>query len=554
MDSEARFLPRVELDAERPALDDLGPVRERREPASLHNRPPADDLGSAATTDRALEIEQTTTLPVSPPCAGPTPTPISGEVLSSRRVADIGPGTRIGDYEIDAWLDRGGFGDVYRATHTPHREARAIKVLHSDLASTRAAVLRFEREVETIRRIEHPNVIRIESYGQLGDGRPWFAMELLRGQDLADHIVTRGRLSPREVLAILEPLAAALDAVHARGVVHRDLKPSNVFLDERDGAPRVVLLDFGVAKLLDDTGPGLTASLQVIGTPAFMAPEQIRGQPAGPRCDIYALGAIVHAMLTGEPPFAGADDAVGLLQLHLHTRPPRVSSRAPVDPAFDKVVLRALSKQPDQRQPSAGELLDDFRRALGAALPAAEAGTEPSAGAPRGTGDPTPRAAAVHVGVRTDDASLDDPDDRLLADLETVLPRAAALLTRRGLRAALEMGNAALFLLDLPPDAAAEKAARAGLLAAALALHDDLATRPGRDERVEVSVCLHAGVSMESEHGKCALLDVAAWVPEPAAGGVHASAEMLAGTPFTAGGATGGLLRAVERPLCVPGT
>lgn len=482
-------------------------------------------------------LAHTTTLPVDPPSGGPTPAPISGDVLSSRRVADLAPGARLGDHEIDAWLARGGFGDVYRATHAATGHARAVKVLHTDLASTRAAVLRFEREIETIQRIEHPHVIRIEGHGQLEDGRPWFAMELLRGQDLADHIAMRGRLSPSEALAILEPLADALDAVHARGVVHRDLKPSNVFLDERATPPRVVLLDFGVAKLLDESGPGLTASLQVIGTPTFMAPEQIRGQPAGARSDVYALGAILHAMLTGGPPFAASHDAIGLLQLHLHTRPPRVSSRAPIDPAFDDVVLRALAKQPDVRHPSAGALLEDFRRA---ALSTSTVAPSPAA-------PPAPRAAAVFVGVRADDASLDEPDEHLLADLDTVLPRAREWLTRRGLRPALELGDRALFLLDLPPAAAAEQVARAELLAAALALHDELAARPGRDERIEVSICLHATLAAAMEHVESTLLDVAAWVPEAAASGVHASEGMLAGTTFTAGGALG-LLRAVRRP------
>jgi hypothetical protein len=358
--------------------------------------------------------------------------------------------------------------------------------------------------------------------------------------------MTRGRLSPFEVLAILAPLAAALDAVHDRGIVHRDLKPSNVFLAERDDPPRVVLLDFGVAKLLDDTGPGLTASLQVIGTPAFMAPEQIRGQPAGASSDIYALGAIIHAMLTGEPPFAGSRDALGLLQLHLHTRPPRVSSRAPLDPALDDVVLRALSKQPSLRHPSAGALLDDFRRALGAAAPPPDPAAAPPAASP-GSAPPEPRTAAVYVGVRPDDASLDEPDDRLLADLDTILPRAAALLAGRGLRPALELGNATLFLLDLPSDPAAARAARADLLAAALMLHDALATRPARDDRIEVSVCLHTAPA-SSEHGQSVLLDVAAWVPEPAAPGVHATGGMLAGTPYAAGGDPSIALRPVGRP------
>lgn len=535
-------------------------------------------------------LAHTTTVPLEASTGG-TPQPISGEVLSSRRLADLGPGARVGDYVIDGWLARGGFGDVYRATHATLGAARAVKVLHADLAATRAAVLRFEREIETVRRVEHPGVVRVESYGQLDDGRPWFAMDLLRGQDLADRIHTRGRLSPAEALAILEPLAAALDAVHAAGIIHRDLKPSNVFLDERPDVPaappapaataappgtaappaglRVVLLDFGVVKLLDDTGPGLTASLQVIGTPAYMAPEQIRGQPAGVHSDIYALGAIVFAMLAGEPPFGASHDAVGLLQLHLHTRPPRVSSRAPVDPAFDDVVQRALSKHPEQRHASAGALLDDLRRAFAIATPrAARVPAAPAAppspaaqeaistDGPTESQHPPPQAVAVYVAVRPDDASIDDPDEALLASLDALLPRASAALAGLGLRPALEMGDAVLYLLDLPPDAAAARAARADLLAAALALHDDLAARSGAGGRIEVTLCLHAGLPEPSaaplppmlEHTESTLLDVAAWVPDPPVPGVHASPGMLAGTPYAAGPPSSDLLHAVRRP------
>jgi hypothetical protein len=508
-------------------------VGQRREIASSHDRPSAEAAPDGESRPRTAERDPT-------PAPGSTllwtwaTDPATPRAASERSSGgDLPPGTPVGPYVLDAWLARGGFGDVYRATHATLGAARAVKVLHADLAATRPAILRFEREVEAIQRVSHPNVIAIESFGQLPDGRPWFAMELLAGADLGARLASGGRLSPRDALAVLEPLCAALDAVHARGIVHRDLKPSNVFLDEPDGRRRVILLDFGVAKLLDDSGPGLTGSLQLIGTPAFMAPEQIRGQSAGTRTDVYALGALEHAMLTGEAPFSESPDALGQLQLHLHTRPPRVSSRAPVDPAFDEVVSRAMSKHPDKRHASAGALLEDFRRAVGA--------LEPAPAPPMGA--LSRRGAAVYVGVRADDASLDEPDDRILADLDAILPRAAAILARRGLRPALELGNAALFVMELPGcgdggggvggDGGAvevERVARAELLEAARSMHAELAERPGRDERIEVSVWLHAGPVVLDERGAWSgpLLDVAAWVPEVAAAGVHASEAMLA--------------------------
>jgi hypothetical protein len=441
--------------------------------------------------------------------------------------ADLSPGDRAGDYIVREPLARGGFGAVYRAEHAVTGEARALKVLHAELATTAQAVLRFEREVEAIQRVPHPNVIAIESVGRLPDGRPYFVMELLRGVDLSAHLAAVGRLSPIEARAILEPLASALDAVHARGIIHRDLKPSNVFLDERGPSRRVVLLDFGVVKLLDERGPGLTASFQMVGTPAFMTPEQIRGLPADVQTDVYALGTLLYCMLTGKPPFTASQDVV-LSQLQLHVRPPRPSSRAPVDPALDDVVLRAMSKDPARRHASAGALLDDFRKAIGAVAPPAER-----------------RTAAVYVGVRGDEAALDEADEGFLADLDAALPRAAALLGARGLRQALDLGNGALFLMDLPEEALAEQRARRDLIDISLGVFRELEGRPGRDARVSVTLCLHAGSVVEGAERapEGALIDLATWVPEPPTPGVLATDAMLDGLGQAAEARSGGVAR-----------
>jgi tRNA A-37 threonylcarbamoyl transferase component Bud32 len=443
----------------------------------------------------------------------------------------LAPGDRVGDYVVHAALASGGYGAVYSVEHTLLGVARALKVLHSELFTTRAAVLRFEREVEVIRRIRHPHVVDLHDVGRLDDGRPWFAMELLAGEDLGARLARAGRLPPGEVLAILEPLASALDAVHAQGVLHRDLKPSNVFLAERDGAPRVVLLDFGVAKVMDAAVEGLTRSGEAVGTLGFMAPETLRGQLPEVRTDVYALGALLYTLLVGEPPFRAAPHLIA--QLHLHARPRRPSARAPVDPAFDEVVLRALSKDPAGRQASAGELLAELRRAAGAGLAPGER-----------------RMAAVHIEVQADPDALEDPDESLLVELDGLVSQAAAFLAARGFRVTVETGNAALFVLDLDAAGAGDdRTARRGVVEAALALQRSLAAREGADARVRISLCLHVGPVQTAGGAPIggALLDVAAWVPEPAEPGIVATREMLVGLAQETEPAGGALLRLVAR-------
>ncbi|WP_437668922.1 serine/threonine-protein kinase [Sorangium sp. So ce131] len=428
----------------------------------------------------------------------------------------LSSGDRVGDYVVASLLGHGGSGAVYRVVAAAGGgPARALKVLHADLASSREAALRFEREVRAIARIRHPNVVAVHDVGELADGSPYFAMELLDGVDLRAHLAAEGRLSVDETLSILDPLADALSAAHAQAIVHRDIKPSNVFLaDAGGGARRVVLLDFGVAKLLDESGPAITGSRQTVGTPTFMAPEQIRGLPTDQRTDVYALGALLHVLLTGETPFP-ATSAL-LPQLHLHARPPRPSARAPVDPAIDEVVLRALSKDPGRRQQSAAALLAELRSAAGrAALPA---------GAER-------PAVALHVEARADGAALDDAEPGLLDDLETIQPAALARLAERGFRAAVEAGHAALYVLDPGALPGGERAARRSAVEAARALLGALASRPARDPRVHVALCLHAAPARFAGGAPAGgpLLDVAAWLPEGLPAGLFATPALLEG-------------------------
>ncbi|WP_437786715.1 serine/threonine-protein kinase [Sorangium sp. So ce1097] len=486
-----------------------------------------------------MASEDPDTLPGAGPSVDPTvrtalstlavpsaPAVIVGELA----VAALPPGARAGAYVLEEPLGAGGFSVIYRATHAVHGTLAAVKVLHPELSAQPGVVARFQREVETVRRLRHPGIVEVFEQGQLEDGRPYYAMELLAGVSLDQHLRARGRLSPEEALAVLEPLCDALEAAHAQAVVHRDLKASNVFLEE-GGRRRVVLLDFGVAKLLDAPGPALTSSREVLGSASCVSPEQLLGHAVDVRADVYALGALAYRMLVGEPLFAGDIGAL-LRQLHLFASPPRPSARARVSPAFDEVLLRALAKDPSARHPTAAAFLADFRAALDASRGVAEA--SPGARARPGV--------AVHAEVGAAPEALDPPDDRLLADLEAILPFVAAELTEAGLSPAAETGNSLLFTAERPADAAADAAgdrdARRRAVDAALGISRRLAGRPGRDPRVYVRLSVHAGEMLVGPSGELlggALAEVGGWVPEGAEEGVFASPEALAGLEIAAG-------------------
>lgn len=449
-----------------------------------------------------------------------------GAPASSGRPQMLPRGSRVGDYVVERSIAHGSFGVVYEAAHVGSGKRAAVKVLHPELVFTREAVVRFEREIQAIRRIDHPNVIRILDCGGIDGGRPFFAMELLRGVDLQSYIIARGRLSPEDTLDILEPVCQALSAVHGSAIVHRDLKASNVFIAEEGCAPRVVLLDFGVAKVLDDAGPGITAPTHLLGTPACMAPEQIRGQQADARTDVYALGALTYYMLTGKLPFFDGTLAA-LLHMHLWVHPPSPSREAPVGPELDEVVLRAMAKDPARRYQTAAAFIEG----LAAAVAAGRKSVLPLPGSPEER-----RVGAIHIELLADRGALEEPDDALLADIDEVLPLASRFLSARGFAAAQETGNSLLFLRELAAPELVDRASRRDIVEAALLLERELCCRNGRDARVHVNVCLHAGqvLMRASEVVGGELMDVAAWAPEIKLPGVTATQAMLAGLELDA--------------------
>jgi serine/threonine-protein kinase len=432
------------------------------------------------------------------------------------RIADLKCGARAGGYVLEGELARGGFGVVYRAHHHASAAPAAVKVLHVGRAGEASAVARFDREAEVVLSLAHPHLVEIFEHGRLAeDGRPFFAMELLRGVTLGEHLAARGRVPVDEALAILDPLAAALDAAHARGIIHRDLKPSNVFLAEDRPRGRVVLLDFGIAKLQGDLLGRLTGSREMLGTVAYTAPEQFHAAAVDARADVYALGALAYALLTGGPPFSGSVGRV-LREIRQSARPLDPSAAAPIDPALDAPLLRALERDVARRTPAAGAFVAALRDAAGAA--GARVANAPPAGAVEQP------ALAIHAEARR---VRDDEDDAWRGDLEAALPLVAAECAAAGLVAVIET-DTKLLLVDTRPG---DEARRRFVIGAAVRAYRRFAATLGARGRVTLALAIHSGVILMSPEGTLqggGLLDVAAWVP-PVPAGVVASRVAVAG-------------------------
>ena len=243
-------------------------------------------------------------------------------------------------------------GEVWLARDPARGEEAALKLLFPH-ALDAEQLLRFEREEQALRALRHPGIVAWLETGRSERG-PWIAMELCPGGSLGRRVAAEGPLEPREAAEIARDLAAALAAVHEAGLLHRDLKPGNVLLD-RDGRPR--LADFGLARAVG-RGESLTATGAVLGSPGYMAPEQVTGEKErlGPATDVYGLGATLYCLLSGAPPFAGPT-ALACLEAVLRDAPSPPSARRPgVPPGLDAIVLRCLARSPADRYPSAHAL------------------------------------------------------------------------------------------------------------------------------------------------------------------------------------------------------
>jgi serine/threonine-protein kinase len=259
-------------------------------------------------------------------------------------------------------------GCVYKAEHTKLGRKVALKLLRSEYAAKREAVHRFFNEARAVNDIGHANIVDITDYVELPGGETFFIMELLPGRDLGKLIRNRPEPLPLQVaMEITLQVCDALQAAHSKSIIHRDLKPDNVFVTEHRKGVQVKLLDFGVAKLVGDAADESslqTAAGSVLGTPAYMSPEQATGIPVDHRTDIYSLGAILYEMFTGRPLFRAKSFGEYVLK-HMNEMPvpPRDLPGAPGIPlALEQVVLRCLEKNPDDRYPSIEALREDLAR------------------------------------------------------------------------------------------------------------------------------------------------------------------------------------------------
>ena len=281
------------------------------------------------------------------------------DLVQAMRVGGVGrfSGEVVGPFRLGSVIGRGAMGEVYEAQRLDTKEEVAIKLVHPQLLVEHEVVERFLREAQLTSALASANVVRVIETSGPDAPIPFLAMERLHGEDLAAHLRDDRRMTPKEVVAMMKQVAAGLDAAHAAGIVHRDIKPRNIFRD------RAVwkILDFGVSKL--DSGEGTLTRGQLVGTPAYMAPEQARALPVGKRADLFSLGVIAYRALTGSPPFSG-DANVEILFRIAHAMPTRPTLVARLPEALDAVLAIALAKDPKDRFDSGAELVSALDAAV----------------------------------------------------------------------------------------------------------------------------------------------------------------------------------------------
>ena len=323
--------------------------------------------------------------------------------VDPERVGELTGAVLGGRYEVRELLGRGGSSEVYAGAHVGTRRPVAIKVLAARLAGRAEALARFRREAAITGQLDSPEIVRILDVDEDG-GYPFLVLELLRGEDLRARVKREGPLSVEQTLCVASSIAAGLDVAHAAGVVHRDLKPANVFLCEGDASAKI--LDFGIARPEAPEGETITRDARVLGTPAFMAPEQLWPSlaPISAATDVFALGATLYYALTGRAPYP-SELSPALHARGMIARPEPVSALRPELPeALDDVLLVAMAARPEDRFASARDLLDAMRAALEGRLPAGVArmaAAERRTRAPRAEGPSAPDVSGVATVTET---------------------------------------------------------------------------------------------------------------------------------------------------------
>jgi serine/threonine-protein kinase len=280
-------------------------------------------------------------------------------------------GTVVAGHELVSVIAVGSMGEVYLAKHQTLGVSRALKVIRADLRERAQSLARFTREAQVLARLQHNSIVQIVEFGSLENGWPFLAMEYVDGPSL-DELVQVEPLPLGPALLILEQLALALHYAHSNNVVHRDLKPANILVRSGD-VRQVKLIDFGLARVVDADAERITGNGQTIGSPVYMAPEQVENdQGVTSAVDIYALAGIAYTLLSGAPPFS-YKASVRLMMAHAKEMPPRLTERCPhLPPLLDDLLAACLAKEPRHR-PAGDQLATELRRILRASEPAGEA-------------------------------------------------------------------------------------------------------------------------------------------------------------------------------------
>lgn len=319
-------------------------------------------------------------------------------------------GTVIHGYQLTGVLGRGALARVYRARHLVLAREYAVKILYGRAADNERSKKRLEREAVTLSRLLHPNIVQVVDFGLTDDGRSFLTMELLEGRTISQAVKTDGPFDGPRTASVARQIAAALEHAHAQQVIHRDLKPGNVMLIRQgDGTELVKVLDFGIARLGDQAGTRLTSADSILGTPRYMAPEQIAGAGAvGPAADLYALGTVMYAMLSGRPPFIGK--TLEVVEKQLREMPPPLTTET----GLEALTFHLLAKSPEDRPPSAAHVIARID-ALELAEPVLTVSVDPDAtvaAVPEDEVEPTASISITREPASVTPPSLNPPPDR----------------------------------------------------------------------------------------------------------------------------------------------
>ncbi len=352
--------PKTDTDPPQPAVPDWAPTQGPA--AAAPPTPPSPDPYAVEATMRLIPVQQIP--PPAPPAPPPTAAPAApaAPVEPAAQVPPPATERRIGKYIVKGELGRGGMGAVYLAEQPGLGREVAIKELILSAVADPTALKRFMQEAQVMARTSHPNLVQVHDLEQIGDAN-YIVLEFVRGKSLRDRI-NLGTMPLPQTFAVMHGVLQALDYAHKRSIVHRDMKPENVLMSEEG---EVKVADFGIARLTDDSGAGSTATKTgtTVGTPQYMSPEQVASSKVDGRSDLYSAGIMFYELVVGQPPFTAseADGPFTLMAKHVQAPPKPPSVHRPgLDMGLEEVILKSLSKRPEERYQTGQEFDDAMSR------------------------------------------------------------------------------------------------------------------------------------------------------------------------------------------------